>query len=102
MTSEPNGGDGTGISPNIALLVGAVAYALVNFVAVMSLILRFMGDPFSVLRFFAFVAPVAACAVTVFILIGTDLGERRSPKSVPISVYSAVLEVEDLGRMAWW
>lgn len=60
MTSEPNGGDGTGISPNIALLVGAVAYALVNFVAVMSLILRFMGDPFSVLRFFAFVAPVAA------------------------------------------
>jgi hypothetical protein len=67
MTRDPNGGRGIGINANVALLLSALAYALVNFVAILFLIYRVMGEPFSVLGFFAFVGPVAACSVALLI-----------------------------------
>ena len=58
-------GLGAGAWPNVGLMLGVLADALVNSAAIMLLHERVLDNPFGVLSFFAFIAPVISCAVVV-------------------------------------
>ena len=64
----------TGIGPNVALLLGSLAYSLVNLVTLVLLRSHVIKDPLSVLQFFVFVAPASATAIALGIHFSLNKG----------------------------
>jgi hypothetical protein len=74
MTTTPPDHEGGGIDPNVALLFGILAYALVNMASILLLVSHHMHDPFPILEFFAFVAPVSATGIILLIHFSSKKG----------------------------
>jgi hypothetical protein len=103
MATEPDDGSGQkGIDPNHCLLVGLMAYVVVNFIAILLLLAHAFSDVFGILFFFSFPAPLSASVLAMWICL--SLKRRFHPLAligfVIVMIFAGWLHFQFFARAA--